>query len=105
MTLIQLLLPARGRASFTDADLAATRDELVREFGGVTAYVRAPAAGAWQHPSGAVEDDDVVMVEVVIPHFDRDWWRGYVETLRHRFHQTAIHARAIAMEFVGTDLS
>ena len=72
--------------------------ELVERFGGVTAYLRAPASGAWIAPEGAVERDDVVMVEVVAPDLDRAWWREYVAVLKARFDQDEIHARALPAE-------
>jgi hypothetical protein len=98
--LIQLLLPTsddRGRP-FDGSLFASTRAELVKRFGGITAYLRSPAAGAWVAPEGTVERDEVVMVEVVVDDLDRAWWHDYLLLLRARFDQEEIHARAIAME-------
>jgi hypothetical protein len=96
MFLIQILLPRpehEGDAS-TRA-FAETRAELVEKFEGVTAYVRAPAQGLWTSPEGRIERDDVVMVEVLAPTFDRVWWRAYADRLASRFRQKAIHIRAL----------
>jgi hypothetical protein len=99
MVLIQLLLPSVGHdGAALDAAFALTRTELVEQFGGLTAYLRAPAHGAWVNPQGHVERDEVVMVEVVTKDFDRAWWRRYVTTLEARFSQTEIHVRALAIE-------
>ena len=99
MHLIQLLLPTQhrdGRDVGAEA-FAKVRDELAERFGGVTAYTRSPATGVWK--SGAeVERDQVVMVEVVVDVFDRDWWARYRESLEDRFGQEEVHARAIAIE-------
>ena len=96
MVLIQLLLPASdsvGTGVAAEA-IATTRMELVQRFGGVTAFLRSPARGAWTSPEGRVEHDDVVMVEVVAPAFDRGWWRGYASVLKQRFNQEEILIRA-----------
>ncbi len=98
--LIQILLPgydARGQR-FDEQLSARTRAELVERFGGVTAYLRAPAAGAWITPGGAVERDEVIMVEVVVDDLDRAWWRDYLNELQARFSQDEIHARALAAD-------
>jgi hypothetical protein len=104
MYLVQLLLPAsRQPDRAADEHVARTRAELVEAFGGLTAYQRAPARGTWRSPEGDVEQDDVVMVEVVTPVFDRDWWRRYTAQLRSRFGQQAIHARAMTVELLDDD--
>jgi hypothetical protein len=98
--LIQVLLPRvrTNNEPIDDSLFAETRRELIDEFGGITAYTRAPAQGAWTSPDGRVERDDVVMVEVVTDAFDREWWRAFAATLESRFAQESIHVRAIAFE-------
>lgn len=101
MVLIQLLLPTSsphsgdGRTPFTK-----THEELAARFTGLTAYTRSPAVGLWTSPEGHSEKDDVVMVEVVADRFDREWWGAFVETLRERFDQEAIHVRALPIEML-----
>jgi hypothetical protein len=75
-----------------------TRAELVAKYEGVTAYVRSPAQGLWTAPDGRVSRDDMMMVEVLVETFDRDWWRRYAETLAERFEQEEIHIRALVAE-------
>jgi hypothetical protein len=101
MYLMQLLLPTRSPdgAPLSDA-VRQTRDELVAQFGGVTAYLRSPAAGAWTAPGGHVEEDAVVMVEVVADQFDRAWWRTFAGRLKQRFNQEAMHVRATTIEML-----
>jgi hypothetical protein len=100
MHLIQMLLPlVRGDGqAVEDALFAQTRAELVAEFQGATAYLRSPALGAWTAPDGRVERDQMVMVEVVAPTFDRPWWDAYAARLAERFTQEEMHIRAIPVE-------
>ena len=98
MHLIQILLPTydnRGQR-FDDAVFSKTRAELVERFGGVTAYLRATASGAWIAPDGNVERDEMVMVEVVADELDPGWWQEYLRVLRARFGQDEILARALS---------
>lgn len=101
MHLVQILLPRTQReegVAVMTADFAATRAELVEAFDGVTAYLRSPAQGVWTAPDGHVERDEMVMVEVLVDHFDRDWWRAYAARLATRFHQESIHIRSLPAE-------
>jgi hypothetical protein len=98
MVLVQLLLPAtRAGAVAHETHVAHTRAELTAKFGGVTAYQRAPALGAWVNDDGRLERDDVIMVEVVADTFARSWWRAYRTELEARFAQTEIHVRALSI--------
>jgi hypothetical protein len=107
MVLIQLLLPAAPvpEQNRNDAALARTREELIAQFSGLTTYTRSPALGFWTAPDGRGEEDTVIMVEVVTEHFDRQWWRAYVATLRRRFAQEAIHVRALPIQMVDEQAS
>jgi hypothetical protein len=102
MFLIQLLLPSVGSGNepSTAPAIADTRAELVERFGGVTAFLQSPARGAWTSPEGGVEHDEVVMVEVVAPDFDRTWWRTYADILERRFVQESILIRAIEISLL-----
>jgi hypothetical protein len=100
MFLIQMLLPTRDPTAegVAAGKLRQTRAEIVSYFGGITAYVRSPAAGAWTSAEGNLEEDDVVMIEILAETFDREWWRHYVEVLKQRFAQESIHVRATPVE-------
>jgi hypothetical protein len=103
MMLVQLLLPVAAAGHRTDEMRAAftrTREELVERFGGVTAHAQAPAEGIWTTPEGDRDVDRMIMVEVVTPAFDRDWWRRHAATLAKRFGQDTIHVRAVTIEMV-----
>jgi hypothetical protein len=98
--LIQILLPTHTRAGDVVAveQFARVRVELTERFGGVTAYSRSPATGLWKRDDEAIERDQVIMVEVVVDVFDREWWTAYREQLETRFGQEEVHARAMAVE-------
>ena len=104
MFLIQMLLPtkAAGGAAISDEVLGQTRDELVAQFGGLTAYGRSPAAGVWTSPEGRVEQDNVVMIEVLADTFDAPWWRDYAAKLKRRFEQDSIHIRATEVQVLDS---
>lgn len=98
--LVQLLLPVhlRDKTPVSAELFGCVRAELTERFGGVTAYTRSPATGLWKTPEDEIERDEVVMVEVVVDVFDREWWVSYREQLEQRFGQEEVHARAIALE-------
>lgn len=102
MHLVQLLLPLYDPAGarFPHAQYEAVRAELTKRFGGVTAYLRAPAEGLWQEPDGGVERDDVVIHEVMVDELDRGWWAAYRERLRVSFAQEALVVRASSIELL-----
>ena len=100
MYLVQLLLPLRDNAGapFPRAAFDRVRGELTERYGGVTAYLRSPAAGVWKDDQGAVARDEVVMVEVVVETLDRAWWEAYRGDLEGRFRQEEVLVRALGCE-------
>ncbi|HEX2206113.1 MAG TPA: hypothetical protein VHG93_00405 [Longimicrobium sp.] len=100
MHVIEILLPLRDNEGtpFPRAALDRVRHELTERFGGVTAHLRAPAAGAWKDDEGGVARDDVVIVEVMAHDVDRAWWSGYRRELESRFRQEEILIRATLCE-------
>ena len=94
---VQLLLPLRDNdgAPFEAAVFTRIRTALTERFGGVTAYSRAPAQGAWKEDSGGVVRDDVVIYEVVVDTLDEEWWRAYGAELRRIFRQEEMMIRAV----------
>ncbi|HWI15141.1 MAG TPA: hypothetical protein VNT02_12850 [Burkholderiales bacterium] len=97
---MQVLLPLadnEGRA-FPRSAYDRVRDELAERFGGVTAYVRAPAEGLWKEDARHVARDDVVIYEVMTDALDRAWWAAYRLVLQERFRQEELVVRATGME-------
>ena len=99
MQLVQILLPVYDRAGarFPQAHYDAVAKELTRRFGGLTAYVRAPAAGLWQEEDGRTQRDDIVVYEVMAEQVDEAWWAGYRRELERRFAQDELVIRAQEM--------
>lgn len=102
MHLIRLLLPLYDNEGqrFPPKLLDQVFDELARKFGGVTAYQRSPAEGAWKPPGAGVVRDDVVLFEVMVDPLDRAWWADYRRTLEERFQQDKLLILALAVETV-----
>jgi hypothetical protein len=103
MHLVQLLLPLpRGsgspRAATYGTVYRALREELTSRFGGLTAYTRAPAEGAWRPEDGHTEHDDIVILEVVVDKLDRAWWRALRDRLERELAQEEVLVRAMEME-------
>lgn len=100
MHLIQLFLPLYDDAGapLPKAEFDAVRAELTERFGGVTAFVRAPAVGLWEDDGGRVQRDDVVLLEVMAGHIDRAWWSAWRTRLETRFRQDEVLVRATAVE-------
>jgi hypothetical protein len=89
MHLVQLLLPRYDEA---------VARELTDRFGGMTAYARAPAKGAWKPAPGETVHDDIVVYEVMVEALDRDWWAGYRSELEKRLGEEALVVRAHPIE-------
>ena len=97
--LIQILLPlydSDGEALGEEA-FAPTRAELTERFGGLTAYLRAPARGLWKTEQGTVERDDIAILEVMSDGLDMHWWHEYRSKLEARFRQDVVIVRATAI--------
>jgi hypothetical protein len=94
MYLVQLLLPLNSSSEGERARFEPVLNELTTRFGGVTAFVNAPAQGLWQ-TGGGTEEDRIVTVEVMIEKFEDEWWAGYRKTLEERFDQQELIVRAI----------
>ena len=96
MQLVQILLPLRGPQghAFPHDEYSRVAEELTEQFGGMTAYTRAPASGLWQEGDGETARDDIVVYEVMVDELDAAWWGGYRRTLEARFAQQELVVRA-----------
>lgn len=95
MFLVQILLPLYDNSGvrFQPTLYNTVRGELVEQFGGITAYSRAPAHGLW-HDSEQLVRDDLIIYEVMSETLDRLWWRDYRRRLESCFQQQALVIRA-----------
>ena len=99
MYLFQILLPVYGndgrriaRATFDSA-----AEDLAHDFGGLTAYVRAPARGLWRQRGGRLQRDDIVVYEVMAKALQRREWRARRSRLQKLFRQKQIVVRALRL--------
>lgn len=92
MNLIQMLLPLHDNDGhpFPTHLFKQVRADLTEHFGGVTAFIRAPAVGLWQDDAKDLNRDEVVMFEVLADQLDKSWWTLYRQQLETRFHQDEI---------------
>jgi len=95
MFLVQILLPLAGNdgAPFPEELIRGIREQLVGEFGGLTAYGRAPAQGIWAH-DGVRQKDDIAVVEVMVQQLDQAWWRQFRLGLERDLAQQSVIVRA-----------
>jgi hypothetical protein len=98
--LVQFLLPLFDNENqpFPRSAFDEVFHELAETFGGVTAYQRSPAEGAWVANDGEVNRDQVISFEVMVKELDRAWWAGYRQELEQRFRQEELLIRATAVE-------
>ena len=94
MHLIQILLPTRDHAGvpFAGKLFNDVRTDLAEHFGGVTAYLRAPATGLWED-DGEMVKDEIVIFEVMVDRLEREFWRLYRLELQEMFKQDVIVVR------------
>jgi hypothetical protein len=92
MHLIQLLLPLHDNEGrqFSVSHFSQVRRDLTDRFGGVTAFIRAPAVGLWKQSSDDISRDEVVMFEVLADQLDRNWWSLYRKQLQNKFRQDEV---------------
>jgi hypothetical protein len=97
MHLIQILLPLYEKSGrkVSRALLRSTAKQLADEFGGLTAYARAPAEGLWRRRGAKLDRDDVVVYEVMAQKVDLGFWSARRGKLEKEFVQDAIVVRAI----------
>jgi hypothetical protein len=99
MHLVEIFLPLADNNGdyFDDVKFAVVRDTLAKQFGGVTAFARAPAQGVFRQ-NGRNIRDDIIVIEVMAEELDRGRWTGYRKQLEEEFAQDEIMIRATLIE-------
>ena len=100
MHLFQILLPLfdnKGKA-LPRGLYRQVATELTDQFGGLTAYTRAPAQGLWEESEGRVSRDEIVIYEVMAETADAAWWQAYRADLERRFRQREIVVRSLIVQ-------
>jgi hypothetical protein len=94
MFLIQILLPLSDDSGtpFDRQEFERVKQNLAKEFGGVTAYLQAPAEGLWQQ-KGKAAQDEIVVIEVMAASVELASWRRRRSELERRFRQDKVIIR------------
>ena len=102
MHLEQVLLPLFDNSGhrFEEADYLAVKARFTEKFGGVTVYIRSPAEGAWEGPSGAKSHDEIVIFAVLTSRLERAWWRRMRADLARTFRQEQLVIRTHPIEIL-----
>ena len=97
--LVQILLPKETGSGepISQGWFEELLEELTREFGGATSFVRAPGQGLWRDGS-ETERDNIAVVEVMTERLESEFWRSLRERLEAELRQEQIIIRA--QEFV-----
>jgi hypothetical protein len=92
--LIEILLPLTDNSGqpFRKRKFAEVRGTLIKKFGGLTAFTRAPAKGLFREGEETIRDD-IAVFEVMTDDLDRAWWEQYRKRLEHDFVQEEIVVR------------
>jgi hypothetical protein len=92
--LIQILVPLFDNDGnrLSGEVFRAIRAELVTQFGGLTAFTRAPAEGLWA-TEDKVSHDEIMIFEVMAERVELEWWRSYRRTLEMRLRQEVVVIR------------
>ena len=99
MHLIRILLPLHDndKQAFAVEQFDTVRTELTRRFGGVTAFLRAPAHALWDGER-EINRDDIVMFEIITKSLENEWWRDYRIHLQQVFKQEEVLVWATSVE-------
>lgn len=67
--------------------------QIIKDFGGVTAYTRAPAIGIWEDREHQEVKDDIVIFEIMVSEIDYSYWRQFKKKLVVQFGQKELIIR------------
>ncbi|MCE7886961.1 MAG: hypothetical protein DYH13_05590 [Alphaproteobacteria bacterium PRO2] len=102
MNLVQIFLPLFDdqKKIFSSDCFLSVKNQLIDEFGGMTAFTQSPATGLWQNTDDEVVKDRIVIFEVMTEKFDPEWWRSYRRLLEDQFKQDKIIIRTFQIETI-----
>lgn len=101
MQLVQILLPLTDNEGqpFPSEMFEALKDDLTKQYQGVTAFVQTPAQGRWAGDgSGAAED--IAIFEVMVEKLDAADWQARRQQLETVFRQERIVIRYMSIGLV-----
>src|ERR1700712_5780834 len=91
MHLIEIFLPLSDNQGvpFAANRYSEVRYTLTSEFGGLTAFMRAPADGTEKN-QGRERRDELFVFEVMVDELDKSWWKVFRQQLETVFKQDQI---------------
>lgn len=100
MQLIQIFLPIydNNKKLFPKHFFDNVRNQLKDQFGGVSFYRNATVEGLWKDETGKTNYDELIIAEVMIKAFNKDWWQHFKQDLEKTFKQDEILIRAITFD-------
>jgi 1,4-alpha-glucan branching enzyme len=95
MHLIEIFVPLSDNEGvpFASSRYSELRSALTSEFGGLTAFTRAPAEGT-EKDRGRERRDELIVYEVMVGELDKPWWKAFRQQLETVFKQDQILIRA-----------
>jgi len=96
MHLVELFVP---KTAASKEGISSLQNILVKQFGGVTAYSRAPAKGIDTEDGQKVEDE-IIILEVMTDSLDRAWWSSLRSRLERDLQQREILIRASEVQLL-----
>ena len=102
MYLIQIFLPLYNNNGkrFSKKIYQPIREVLLKRFGGLTVYTRAPASGLWRSGTDKTVRDDLLIFEVMSARLNQSWWRRYRRDLEKIFEQNELLVRAFSLRLL-----
>lgn len=76
------------------------RVQLIKKFGGVTVYQRAPVIGIWDNPETGHEEDELVVYEVMTTNGEKNFWIKLKSDLANQFNQDELLIRSSRINVV-----
>lgn len=101
MHLIELFLPiydGKGK-KIPKALFEKTSDELIKKFGGLTAYFRSPIKGYWKTEHETIVDE-LLIFEIIEDCLSVSWWKEYRFVLEKRFKQNKLMMRTYPIQLL-----
>lgn len=103
MKLAEIFIPINDNNGnpFPSLHYKTIEKDLVDQFGGVTAFSRAPAKGQWKEDDNQpASKDDIIIFEVMMNDPDKGWWKNYQSYLKEVFQQDEILIRFSDVEIL-----
>lgn len=102
MQLVQILLPLTDNHGkpFPSEMFETLKEDLTREYQGVTAFVQAPAQGRSSQDDGHSSEEDIVIFEVMVEDLHAGKWEQRRRELETLFRQERVVIRHIAIGLI-----